>query len=150
MGATVVQPGVPPAAMAPSSSNPEPFRTNAGVPHTRGLTPERARLDVQTVMQHVQEAGMEAPDTGGWDRIAMVARDVFVCLGVDPGDMAALRGAFAGAWLVLNQAVNAPMPIVGYGAGAWSAEVIRRWIDGEAPVMSQAEIASLKGLEGNE
>ena len=79
------------------------------------------------------------------DRIAAIIRDAIVRHGGDPANRDQLFGALVASWCSLKVALQTPMlPIV---ANIWyQAEVLRRMLDGEVPVISIAEMLGLEGL----
>ena len=71
------------------------------------------------------------------DRLAAGIRDCYVANGLDPTDRSALEGTLMGLWIAMFQAPGT----------TWAeAEVVRRWLDGELPVVSIEDMLHLPGV----
>lgn len=76
------------------------------------------------------------------DRIAASLRDGMVAKGGNPADTAYLEGALYASWCALRVAAQTPHGLT--LATLWyQAEVFRRMVDGEIPVLSVEEMLGL-------
>ena len=86
--------------------------------------------------------------TDGWDRFAALTRDAMIEQGLDPHDRPTLERCMFGAYQALSTVYYAPGIMRGPCVGMlWApAELYRRWLQGEAPVVTDEQMAKLPSV----
>lgn len=82
-----------------------------------------------------------------WEQNAAVMRDALVSLGLDPSEEEVLKSGLLASYLALGHCVNSHI-IMGPALTLCfvQASVYAKWISGEMPVMSMADILELQAM----
>lgn len=109
---------------------------------------------LQAMGEHVRRMGsqMGCDDMFGsaqWDRFAAASRDSLAEKGFDPNDRATLEHCFYAAACCLTATFYAPGLMRGPCCGAlWAqAEMYRRWLQGETPIVRPEEMPALPSFD---
>ena len=86
--------------------------------------------------------------TDGWDRFAALTRDAMIEQGLDPHDRPTLERCLFGAFQALSVTYYSPGFMRGPCCGMlWApAELYRRWLAGETPLVTDEQMAKLPAV----
>lgn len=102
-------------------------------------------IEVRELLKEVADSFPPIPE-GVHDQAAAGIRDWLVAQGADPADRTVLGGVLLGLALGLHGGLmvlalgGSPLQSLSY-----QAEVVRRWVDGELPVLSLSDMLGLPG-----